>query len=443
MRGVTSGRLKATVSGVALALVGIVASAVAAPPGEAALDNSFGDGGRATTAVFGETDFLDDVDEIYDLASGPGGTIVAKGLAYNVSTESYYAVVARYDADGTLDTSFAEDGIAEVAVPGFATFAPGLAVAPDGAVFAAGLMQELPGESGTDLAVAKLASDGRLDPTFSGDGVASVGLGRTDEEAFGVRLGADGAITLAGTTGSQFVGLARFLANGDLDPAFGDAGTAGIPRVKGTYASSATAGPGGSLLIAHHRGVARVNADGQLDTSFGSSGFANVSLRGTKHFLRGDDGIAEVAVAPDGGIVAGGSAHKCFQGCNQEWGDALAARFKPGGRPDKSFGHDGIATGGLGGSNEVFGAVALLPNGKIAVGGSTNEEGHGRFEVVRFKRSGRPDSSFAPDGISVTKFPGYAGGRANALLAEPGGRLIAGGRAGTDEVAVFALVAFR
>jgi uncharacterized delta-60 repeat protein len=438
-----TGRLTATVCGVGLALVGITASATAAPPGEAPLDTSFGEGGRATTAVFGETGFLDDVDEIYDLASGPGGTIVAKGSAYDVVTESYYAVVARYDADGELDPSFADDGIAEIAVPGFATFAPGLAVAPDGAVFAAGLMQEVPGEFGGDLAAAKLTSDGRLDPAFSGDGIASAGLGRKDEEAFGLVLGADGTVTLAGTTGSQFAGLARFLPNGDLDPNFGDTGTAVIPRVKGTYANSAAAGPDATLLIAHHRGVARVSADGRLDSSFGRSGFANVSLRGTKHFLRGDDGIAEVAVAPDGGIVAGGTAHKCFRGCNQEWGDALAARFKPGGKPDNSFGHGGIATGGLGGRNEVFGAVALLPNRKIAVGGSTNEEGHGRFEVVRFKLSGRPDSSFAPDGISVTKFRGHAGGRANALLAEPGGRLIAGGRAGTDEVSVFALVAFR
>ena len=95
--------------------------------------------------------------------------------------------LARYNADGSLDPTFAGDGMQTIDF-GDVDEASGVVLQGDGKVVAAG-MTGAPGS--TDFALARLKADGSLDPTFSGDGLQTADFSATDRAA-AVALQADG-----------------------------------------------------------------------------------------------------------------------------------------------------------------------------------------------------------------------------------------------------------
>jgi uncharacterized delta-60 repeat protein len=99
---------------------------------DAALDSPFGSGGKVITDVAG-------YDEAGAIAIEPGGKLlVAGGATPDLSTTPFDFAVARYNLDGSLDTTFGAGGVVTTDFGGEA-FANGIAVQPDGAIVAAGL----------------------------------------------------------------------------------------------------------------------------------------------------------------------------------------------------------------------------------------------------------------------------------------------------------------
>ena len=135
--------------------------------------------------------------------------------------------MARYNTDGSLDTSFDIDGIVTTEISG-PDFARAIAVQPDGKILVAG-QSFTPPLGPLGFAVARYEVDGSLDTTFSGDGSVVTELpGLTNAEAHALAVLPDGKIIVGGFgingSGDNDFGLVRYNANGGLDNTFGTNG---------------------------------------------------------------------------------------------------------------------------------------------------------------------------------------------------------------------------
>jgi len=179
---------------------------------DGSLDTTFGTGGKVTTDFFGAGDVA------YAVAIQSDGKIVAAGYATTSGGEGE-AALARYNTDGTLDTSFSTDGMVTIVRE---TRVYALAIQSDGKIVAAGYN----GPTGArSMYVMRWKSDGTLDnpgfgPASQGQAYASFS---GDSEARGVAIQSDGKIVVTGYAGNgagKDVAFARFDSAGVLDPAF-------------------------------------------------------------------------------------------------------------------------------------------------------------------------------------------------------------------------------
>ncbi len=210
-------------------------------------DMSFGGTGQVTT------DFLGFNDDAFSVLLQPDGRIVAVGSA--LSQASFYDfAAARYLANGTLDASFGHGGKVQTDFGDLGMDrALAAALQPDGRIVAAGLAVSADGGS-ENFAVARYKANGTLDTSFSGDGLKQVDFGSCCQSAHAVLLQGDGRIVLVGypdseSSDSDFV-LARLKPNGTLDASFGTGG-----RVRTTF-GDLNGGANGAALQADGKIVA-------------------------------------------------------------------------------------------------------------------------------------------------------------------------------------------
>ena len=214
---------------------------------------------------------------------------------------SYNFAVTRYNADGSLDTTF--NGTGKVVTDiGSATNDGGFSVTVqlDGKIVVTGVTDS----GGTsNFAVTRYNANGSLDTTFNGTGklVTDVGIG-SDDLASGVTVQPDGKIVVAGRSdsgGSNDFAVTRYNANGSLDTSFNGTGKVTTDIGSGTddFASSVTVQPDGKIVVAGaslgggwNFAVARYNADGSLDTTF--NGVATNTLGGTAAYTENAAAIA-------------------------------------------------------------------------------------------------------------------------------------------------------
>src|SRR6185295_4666277 len=138
------------------------------------------------------------------------GKIVAVGFADNCD----FALV-RYNTDGSLDTSFSGDGRQRTHFASCAV-ANGVALQGDGKIVAVG-------QIGGDFALARYNPNGSLDTSFSGDGKQTTDFLGGRDGAGAVALVGDGNIVAVGSargTVSSNIALARYNPDGSLDTTF-------------------------------------------------------------------------------------------------------------------------------------------------------------------------------------------------------------------------------
>ena len=163
-----------------------------------------------------------------DVAVQPDDKLVAVG--YDGSS---HLVVARYTVAGTLDKTFNSRGYTVLSPVGISTLYGGtIALQADGKIVVGGGSSGADGAS--DMLIARFNANGSLDTSFGSgngyvrldvDGAASV----TSEGATGVAIQPDGKIVVAGDTkpgvgGAASVMVARLNTNGTLDSTFGAGG---------------------------------------------------------------------------------------------------------------------------------------------------------------------------------------------------------------------------
>lgn len=242
------------------------------------------DGSPDTSFGTGGSQILDlggNQDSASGVALQPDGRIVVAATEEVRFTTNTFDVL-RLTADGQLDTSFGTGGRVTQTFGDVKAAGRAVTITTGGRIFAGGAVGVDPGNSnaqGYRSVVAALRSDGTLDPAFGINGVVTgpVGEVRSLQEHQG-RL-------LVGL--SKSVPLMQLTLSGALDQTFGAGGLVGFERLT-PYMGPALA-PDGRLVLAGALdvpdgggaptiGVARYQADGRLDSGYGRSGFATPDL---------------------------------------------------------------------------------------------------------------------------------------------------------------------
>ncbi|MGB7924513.1 MAG: hypothetical protein WCF57_14825 [Pyrinomonadaceae bacterium] len=268
------------------------------------------------------------------------------------------------------------------------------------------------------------AAVGDLDPTFSGDGKQRTTFGLRSESAHAVAIQTDGKIVVAGftfnnMTRSDFAVL-RYNTDGTLDTTFSGDGKQTTEVDGNDFAYGVAIQSDGKIVLAGEVGegglkgfgLVRYNSDGSLDTTFDGDGKVKTDF-GLEAAARG------IVIQPNGKIVLGGFTFDPF--------DFAAARYNTNGSLDTTFSGDGKQITNIG-SNTDDGAtaIAIQPNGRIVLVGSSTGEGEPPgFAVVRYTTTGALDTTFSGDGVLVT-FTGF-GSIALAVAIQPNSRIVVGG----------------
>jgi uncharacterized delta-60 repeat protein len=404
----------------ALLVVGGLSGVLRASDGD--LDPTFGVGGKVTTS------FDVPAASATSVVLQPDGKIVAAGWLFDETANLDFAV-ARYNADGSLDSTFGLDGRVRTDFFGLDDLANAVALQPDGKIILAGTARVGVDQS---IALARYNANGSLDEGFGVGGKAIV-AGFTGT-AYGVAVQPDGKILVSG---SHFA-LVRFNGDGTLDAAFGKGGEV---TVAGFGARALTLQADGKIVVAgsvntesgtgDDFAVVRVNGDGSPDKTFGSSGVA------TTDFFGSGDVAFGVALQPDGRIVAGGYAANSLS-VGPYFG---VARYTSEGIPDSTFSGDGRTTTDFPGFDEVAFGIAVQSDGKILAAGYAFGKTLYDFAVVRYTSAGAEDPTFGVSGRVTTDFFGRNDGIRGVVVQQNGGIIAAGG-AQDETTGYFALTRY-
>ncbi|HKV37161.1 MAG TPA: hypothetical protein VJP89_22660 [Pyrinomonadaceae bacterium] len=402
------------------------------------LDPTFGSGGTV------RTDFSGNIDRANAVAIQPDGKIVAAGSSFSSAKTVEDFIVARYNANGTLDKRFGSNG--KITTDFFRNVDQinALVIQPDGKIVVAGVAQ-LGGNGGTPrvFALARYTSEGRVDSSFGNGGSLTTSFGGTFAAAGAIMLQPDGKIVVAGTadfnprvpnSGLDFA-LARYNANGSLDASFGDAGKV-VFDFFGSFdqANAAVVQPDGKIIVVGSASydsfntdigfaLTRVNPDGSTDLAFGSGGKQITSFFDLGAKANG------IVLQPDGRFVVAGTASDTAT--RPVATDFALARYNADGTLDTSFGIGGeTAVPFADSATEQANALVLAPDGKIIVAGAAFKTfaTPPDFAVRRYNSDGSIDSSFGSGGAITTDFANGTD-HAQAVALQADGKIVAAGRA--------------
>ena len=139
------------------------------------------------------------------------GKVVVSAAGWGSNWVGPRWAVFRFNANGTKDATFGEDGRVTTSFTLADDYARGLAIQADGKIVVAGGAGSSGSGSDSKFAVARYIADGSLDSTFGGDGKVTTNFTTGVDAARGVVIQADGKIVAAGGANGRFA-LARYLA---------------------------------------------------------------------------------------------------------------------------------------------------------------------------------------------------------------------------------------
>jgi uncharacterized delta-60 repeat protein len=396
--------------------IGFISAGVLAQP---ELDTSFNSTGIQTVSFGISASGV-------DTAIQPDNKIVAVG---SCQPSTYQQCVARYNEDGSLDNTFAQQGF-------LVNFGIGsgsrVALQSDGKIVVAGSVRV---ESGFPIysirvALARYTSDGVLDSSFGGGNVTfSAGMGLASPRDMIIQP--DGKIVIVGESSpwTQFPTatnqgwIARYLPNGTPDTSFGSNGVMNIistdPVAPQSAVTSVAIQPDGKLLLGIRKRVAsnysytlqRWNVDGTPDPAWGGGdGSVDVPPDGALQ-----DSIKNLQVMLDGRVVGTISRN--------------IVRFNQDGSLDTSLDGDGI--------KELWTIagdpydLAISASGKITMAGlAPSYMNYWKFAVYKFRSDGSTETGFGNNGLLVLDPVGSgANSNSSSCAFDTQGRIVVGGNA--------------
>lgn len=359
-----------------------------------------------------------------DAALQSDGKIIVVGATDNFQIANQVFGVTRFLSNGSVDTTFGNRGTAITAFTNFVNTPNAVVIQPDGKIVVAGETQSSD-DSLNRFAVARFNSNGTLDTTFGGSGRVtteffSVTFGGVRELADVILLQPDGKILVAGVAiqGARLPiqsALARYNPNGSLDSTFGNGGKVVLKSIgmisalallsdgqilasnnvgsmaqfdaSGTLASAVTSG---TIAARANTGVSAFESSGKLVIAGSAQGttrhdiditmvgfnptgsidhnFSNPVFDFTGENTISSDSAQILAIQPDGKIVAGGLTFSSTTG-SSVFG---VARVNTNGTLDSTFGTGGVLTTSFEGADQVT-SILIQPDGKIlAIGQAFN-----------------------------------------------------------------------
>lgn len=276
---------------------------------DGSLDSSFDGDGKVLTPI------SEGQDIVYGLAIQDDQKVVAAGRAdgnkpkRNTSAPSNFAI-ARYNPNGSLDSSFDGDGKV-LTLLGTSSFAQDVVVQPnDQRIVVAGSATA----PNPRFAVARYNTNGSLDSSFGGGGIVTTAFAAGDSYARGVAIQSDGKIVVSGEGGANFRVLARYNVDGSLDANFDGDGKVEHAFSEFAGGTDLVIQADGKILVCSSTYVTRYNSDGSIDTSFASSGVLthshsvrSIVLQPDQKILVGGGSSGILAVSrlqPDGSLDA-------------------------------------------------------------------------------------------------------------------------------------------
>ena len=394
------------------------------------------------------------LDRAFGMTIYPEGRILLVGES-DKGTDLDIALV-RYNANGSLDTSFDSDGIVTTNITATNDDVGRAAVIQaDGKIVVAAHTTD---GADRDWAVLRYNQDGSLDTSFGttpGSGIEVTDIGGTNDQVRALVLEDDEEIIVvgfsdvnSGTTGRD-VAVARYDTSGNLDTNFDPVGMDGIVTTNvTTFADSSDWGTGvalqtdGKIVVAGRADfggfdraiVIRYDTDGGVDTSF-SPGGSSAGMD-DQDVGPGNDTGQHVAIHTDGTIAIAGETEDA-----SAINDFLVLRYDSGGNLDTSFDGEGIAVTPIGPGQDDVRAILVQGDGKIVVGGHSSNGTNLDQALVRYNTDGSLDTTFSDDGI-VTTALGLGDDYIQVVGVHPQGGLIAGGSSDITGTRDFAWVRY-
>ncbi|MRD49150.1 hypothetical protein GHT07_17885 [Caenimonas koreensis DSM 17982] len=399
---------------------------------DGSVDTSFGNQGSVTTA-FGLTA------QYRSAALQADGKILIVGGAWKSPGNNFQFAIARYNADGSLDTTFDGDGKVTTIVTTRSDVLYSVVALPTGKVLVAGFSTTTANGSGSfrDFTLARYNADGSLDATFNGDGnsdglIVTPVSSNSFDAARSIIVLSSGKILAAGVvadaTGTLFnPALVRYNADGSLDTGFGTGGKVVLSTNPGDSSaqdnwSQVQEDSNGKLLLMGQVAsglqngstrieLVRLNADGTPDTSFNGDGNADGRIMTPV----GDvlDVVYRVMNLPDGKILVSGLS---FYNATSNYG--ILIRYNHDGSLDTTFGGDGIVYSPWPvPADASFQDIAVQGDGKIVVTGFRGALISGSYDiaVLRYNTNGTLDTSFGS--MAQENIVGYNIGAPAGVLA--------------------------
>jgi uncharacterized delta-60 repeat protein len=287
-------------------------------------------------------------------------------------------------APGTVDLSFADQGVFIYQISGMPTSGNGLALQPDGKILVTGSAQ-------AQAIALRLDATGAPDPDFGSGGLVSSGVGDSSG-GIAVAVLDGGAVVLGGWGGPGAdidLALFGFTADGAVDEGFAEGGAdvidigvgfGGLFSILQQSEALVTVGTvlGGDSDSAH---VARYSIDGQREADFGGT-------------VAGPSARAALPLDARRIAVAGGQGD-----------DFWLARFDSGDL-DAAFGISGATVSDLGGIDLASGLVPAA-GGRLLVVGTSRPDSAATsvLALALYNASGYPDLAFGASGQMVTDIP--------------------------------------
>jgi uncharacterized delta-60 repeat protein len=409
-------------------------------------------------------------------ALAPDGSIVVADsfVEGDLDNGPSFFTIAKFNADGSPDTSFGQDGRATFQVGSGVGDATSLVIRPDGTIDLGGTLNasSVSTTATASVGVIQLTPSGALDTTFGDQGIATLpALDPADQEPFhdlgAMTLTSSGQLIVAGsdvnasssTTTSAFY-VARLNTDGTLDTTFGTGGVAADPvTINGYTTDEATAvalQPDGQIVVGGYatydiipvgidmdtldNSVAiRLDSNGTVDTSFGgtsANGEVILSPVPSDPTSPGIRKVVGMAVQSNGQIVLAetDSLYQSIGGFFSAYPTGDMTRLNADGTLDTTFGDGGTATftNGL-----VPYGLTVESSGQILVPGEgpdTNDVDHDGPALGRFNSDGTPDASFgSPENPGLAVYGSYDpyinssnGPFTTALVDSAGGIVLAG-----------------
>lgn len=388
---------------------------------DGSIDYTFGVDGKVSTDFSISTPGILN-DYATDMTLQSDGKIIVVGYTYL----NGYAIMARYNDDGSLDTSFGTGGKVQTAAADideiYQITISSVGLQSDGKIILGGRVYYL-GDTSNPVNYGRFAlfrynSDGELDTSFGKNGLSTVQFDWYNDDT------------------DSYVNWHSSISAIAIQP------------------DDKIVAVGSSTGNAHHEtdcAIARFHPNGSLDTSFANNG---------KRVLRSSEDFTErandVIILADGKILMVGNQIRLD--VSAEPGSKkypiVMAKFSENGNLVTDFGYNGIVTDDLRGMGAVnqANAVRVQPDGKIVIAGSSqdrNSISNYDFAVARYNSNGTLDTSFGANGKVTTELQFendqsfYNGSEIRSLVFQDDGKFVAFGQLGTyDYLAVFVSVRY-